>query len=144
MAGADSDSDDVEIVEAPWEQVVLQNRDYKDAYNIFIGRKHGSPGLDKMRDLLFDSAETQFFKIYLLIEFLDHFRSTLWEYFLFNIYQLNLMKLLLNLFHKILTHILMYKSLQNSSNLNKFLFIQFIHLVNTFFKILFKVTTFLI
>jgi hypothetical protein len=54
MAGADSDSDDVEIVEAPWEQVVLQNRDYKDPYNIFIGRKHGSPGLDKMRDLLLD------------------------------------------------------------------------------------------
>jgi hypothetical protein len=39
MAGADSNSDDIEIIEAPWEQAVLQDRDYKDAYNIFSGRK---------------------------------------------------------------------------------------------------------
>ena len=52
MAGADSDSDSdgVEIIEAPWEQAVLQDSDYKDAFNIFSGRKHGSPGLDKMRE----------------------------------------------------------------------------------------------
>ena len=60
----DSDSS-VEVIPQPWEKLVVRTNPYKIAFDIFQGRKYGSPTTDKMRALLAkfaDPLSTEFFR----------------------------------------------------------------------------------
>jgi hypothetical protein len=46
--------DDVQIVEKPWEEAVLELEEYKTALAILDSRKYGSPSTDVMRKILSD------------------------------------------------------------------------------------------
>jgi hypothetical protein len=50
--------DEVQIIEAPWEDLVKRGEDYKVAYDIFSNKKFGSPTINTMRELLQAFADT--------------------------------------------------------------------------------------
>ena len=52
LAGDDSDTSSVVIIDKPWDATVQETAEYKSLYQLFHGRKHGSPSSDKQHEIL--------------------------------------------------------------------------------------------